>query len=114
MRKLMLAALLTFVSSWANAQDNVDQNNLFKCVDNKSLALDNSCLSNKIENNTHFVEFQNKLNSDIADLGGNVMSTIIFYPELMQTRVIAHVDEPVNDKLVLHKQANDKSEVENY
>ena len=103
MRNFILVILFTFFSSWSFAQGNDGQTNLFKCVDNESLALDNNCLSTAIEKNDHFIEFQDRFNSDIADLGGNVMSTVIFYPELMQIRIIAHVAEPSKTELAAHQ-----------
>lgn len=96
---LTMMVSLTATSALAKGTDK--QENLFKCVDQTSLEMDATCMSSKIENSDSFVKFQDNFNSQIDDLGGNVMSTIIFYPELMETRVIAHLDTPSESEMAL-------------
>lgn len=96
MRRLMLAIVLSLLSTASFAEK---QNNLFKCVDDTSLAINHECLSQKMETNDNFVTFQNNFAEQLSDLGGNVMATVIFYPELMETRVIAHMEKQLNNEM---------------
>ena len=85
MRKVVLSILLTFVSMSVFAQDN----NLFSCVSDDKLTINHDCVAKTIDNNVQLREFNDNFNMELSDIGGRVMSTVIFYPELMQTRVIA-------------------------
>ena len=90
MRSFVLAIVMSALSTAAFANE---KSNLFKCVDDTSLAINHDCVSQKMEVNDSFVTFQNDFAEKLSeDLGGNAMATVIFYPELMQTRVIAHVE----------------------
>lgn len=99
MRSFMLAIVMSLLSTTVFAEK---QDNLFKCVDDTSLAINHECISQKMETNDSFVTFQNKFNNELSDLGGNVMATIIFYPELMETRVIAHMEKQLNNEMALN------------
>lgn len=102
MRTITLMTVLSLFASGSFAKDLNEQDNLFKCVDDESLEINTTCLNTKMENNEHFVNFQDNFKSKIDDLGGNVMSTVIFYPELMEIRVIAHMDNESSDELALN------------
>ena len=87
-----LVSLLFLYSTHAFADVDADEN-LFKCVHQTKLEVDFSCINDKIEVSVNYQAFQRNFNSQIDDLGGNVMSTIIFYPEFMETHVVAHFDK---------------------
>ena len=102
MRTITLLTVLSIFASGSFAKDQNETINLFNCVDDASFEINTACLNTKMENNDHFVSFQDSFNSKIDDLGGNVMSTVIFYPELMEIRVIAHMDKESSDELALN------------
>ncbi|BDX07941.1 pyridine nucleotide transhydrogenase [Planctobacterium marinum] len=93
MRKSVLFLVSTLVSTMSFAESVQDKNNLFKCVDSTELSLNAECLSQTIESNVKFKEFQSDFQMQIGDLGGNAMATMKFYPELMEIHIIAHDDE---------------------
>lgn len=91
MRKICTLAVLFMCSTFLQA-DEAKQGNLFNCVDPDGLTLDSHCLSGKIEANQAYQSFDQKFQSEISDLGGNAMATILFHPEKMWIQVIAHDD----------------------
>ena len=100
MRKSMLILALSFVSTLSFAEAEPSNNNLFKCVESKELTLNAECLSQTIENNVQFKDFQVNFHSEMGELGGNAMATMQFYPELMEIHIIAHDDDKASGALV--------------
>ena len=99
MRKSVLFLVSTLVSTMSFAESVQDKNNLFKCVDSTELSLNAECLSQTIENNLKFRDFQSDFQAQIGDLGGNAMATMKFYPELMEIHIIAHDDDATSGAL---------------
>lgn len=93
MRKSILFLVLTLISTLSFAESVQNKSNLFKCVDSTELTLNANCLSQTIESNVKFKDFQMNFNKEIGDLGGNVMATMHFYPHLMEIHIIAHDDD---------------------
>ena len=91
----MTIAALGLFSAVLHANEN-KTSNLFNCVDSTSLALNGECISQKIEANDKFHDMQFDFEQQIGDLGGGVMSTLIFHPDKMLIEVIVQEEQNLN------------------
>lgn len=92
MKKVVTVALLTLFSSLLHASERDTKQNLFKCVDSETLAVDQSCMELTFEQDTNMQQHSfnyAKLNDGLNE---NAMATMTFYPEKMQIEIVAHAD----------------------
>ncbi|UAA39355.1 hypothetical protein KIH87_03030 [Paraneptunicella aestuarii] len=93
MRNVILIMLFSLFSAILHAKEAETQQNLFKCVDNESLAIDDACIEGKFDANLKFQEQKFTIAGMSDEFGENAMATLRFYPDKMLIEVVAHADE---------------------
>ena len=92
MRYIYTILLFSLFSATLQADQEIAKSNLFECVDDSSLSIDQSCISNSVTTNF-------EIHSDLQfsqmgnNLGENVLATMRFYPEKMLIEVVAHTEQ---------------------
>lgn len=94
MRYLLVITVFSLLSATLQADQKSAKSNLFKCVDDGSLTIDQSCVSSSVA--TDFAIHTEHSFAEIgADLGENELATMRFYPEKMLIEVVAHRQQPL-------------------
>lgn len=103
MRKLsVIAAVLLVSSGLAHAAEN--KQNLFNCLDAKSLSVDSQCASLLIANNQQFQAMQQTIELNTAHQNPNAQATLQFYPAKMLIKVSAHQEKANQENLLVMAQ----------
>lgn len=90
MCKLFTAVSLMAVAGLSQAGEQ--PKSLFNCVDAESLAVNSSCMEQKISQNIQFQDMQRSIVQKSGAQSDAVMATIKFYPERYLIEVVAHRD----------------------
>ncbi|MCY7296554.1 hypothetical protein [Alteromonas sp. a30] len=92
MKKVVLVALLSLLTSFSYASERDQKQNLFKCVDGETLSINASCMQDTFQQSAE-VQQQSFDYANLNDgLSENVMATMSFYPDKMLIEVVAHAD----------------------
>lgn len=92
MRKFgVIAAILLASSGMVHAAEN--KQNLFNCLDTKSLSVDSQCASLLIANNQQFKAMQHEIEFTATHQDPNAQATVQFYPAKMLIKVSAHQEK---------------------
>ena len=106
MRKLLVVILSLFTAQ-SFAQSGQEKNNLFQCMSGDEFTINADCVSSSIDTDIMAMEFNQTLTSNSTDIGGKVMSTLVFYPDLMEIHVIAIPETPQSGFAMLNTQHSD-------
>jgi hypothetical protein len=98
-----LLTVVAILFSLANSASASETKNVFSCIDQATLTVNENCLSSTIELEQKLDQFTNKLNkfevrNAYLDTGFE-MATLAYYPELNLIRVIADRPEKAKQQL---------------
>ena len=100
MRKFsVIAAVLLTSSGLVQAADG--KQNMFTCLDAKSLSVDSQCASLLIANNQQFQTMQKNIDLSASFQNPNVQATVQFYPEKMLIKVSAQAEKTDQENLLV-------------
>ena len=100
MRKFsVIAAVLLTGSGLVQAADG--KQNMFTCLDAKSLSVDSQCASLLIANNQQFQTMQKNIDLSASFQNPNVQATVQFYPEKMLIKVSAQAEKTDQENLLV-------------
>ena len=100
MRKFsVIAAVLLTSSGLVQAADS--KQNMFTCMDAKSLSVDSQCASLLIANNQQFQTMQKNIDLSASFQNPNVQATVQFYPAKMLIKVSAQAEKADQENLLV-------------
>lgn len=100
MRKFLTIVTLSLLGTVAHAETD---NQLFKCVDKATLALNSECVSSQITDSSLFKQAQQNIITQ-ADVNSDfVVATISLDPETLNIEVVAHHDALMTARVLTTK-----------
>ncbi len=88
---LMLSAVCLSAPSFADSE-SVGDKATFECMNKKTFAIDETCMSKSIENNFAFQKAQNLLVQKAEETNDRVMATMTFDSRNMTIKIVAYKD----------------------
>lgn len=84
---LATASLSTFAASEQSGDATA-----FNCMDSKTLEINSQCMSQKIEANQAFINSQDMILDNAADVSNRAIATMTYDPKTFTIEVVAHKD----------------------
>ena len=94
MRYFLVMTMFSLLSATLQADQSSAKSNLFNCVDDRSLMIDQSCVSSSVATNFE-IHTEHSFAQMGADLGENQLATMRFHPKKMLIEIVAHREQPL-------------------